>query len=113
MSLYTHDIFFSDSNLTFDQKKELIKDALLLSYNWWADEIRGGGQRQKIEDADFHKTLDEMDENSIFRIIHRKGFLDDKWHLQIVFNEMSKFLWVDVDEEYVEHFKKKYKLKQI
>ena len=59
------------------------------------------------------ETLDKMDENSIFRIIHRKGFLDDKWHLQIVFNEMSKFLWVDVDEEYVEHFKKKYKLKQI
>jgi len=108
---YTHDVFYSDQ-LDYEDKRDLIIKALERSYEWWADEIKNGGQRQKI-DVTFEEQLNKMDENSLFRFIHRKGFPDDKRYLSVVFNELASFLWVNMEEEHLQYFIDNYNLKAI
>ena len=114
MSSYTHDVFYRVDHLDFDDLKDLIRDAYSKSYNWRADEIKlGSWQRQSI-DATFEEQLAKMDEGSLFRFIYRKGFPEDewnKWRIEIVFNELIHFLWVEVEVEHLDYFIEYYKLK--
>lgn len=111
MSEYTHDVFYQVNHLDFEDLQDLIRDAYDKSYNWWADEITGW-QRQRIK-ATFEEQLAKMDEGSLFRFIHRKGYPEDKWEIEIVFNEMQSFLWVNVEEEHLDYFIEYYKLKSM
>ena len=115
MTDYTHDVFYDVNHLDFEDLQDLIRDAYKKSYNWWADEIIGSAQRQRVK-ATFEEQMVYMNERSIFRFIHRKGFPEDehnKWHLEIVFNEMAHFLWVNVDVKHLDYFIENYKLKAI
>jgi len=112
MTEYTHDVFYEVNHLDFEDLQDLIRDAYEKCYSWRADEIKGGGQRQPI-DATFEEQLSKMNKSSLFRFIHRKGFPEDewnKWRIEIVFNEMLHFLWVEVEEEHLPYFIEYYKL---
>ena len=115
MSGYTLDVFYQVNHLDFEDMQDLIGDAYKKNYKWWADEIMNGAQRQRVK-ATFEEQMVYMNEKSLFRFIHRKGFPEDehnKWHLEIVFNEMAHFLWVQVDVEHLQHFIDTYNLKAL
>jgi hypothetical protein len=111
MDEYKQDIFYDFESLPLDKRLSLIIDAKELSYNWWADHIVGA-QRQLIPDTDFQEQLEKFDETSVWRFVHRRGYDYKDYRLEIVLNEMGNFLWIQVEENEIPWFVKKYKLER-
>lgn len=116
MSIYTPDIFYNNNHLKVDEKKELCREGHNKCFKWWADHMVGV-QRQMIE-MEFETILAKLEKSSHFVFIHRKGYEDwrdkewfeDRWCLEIGFNEGIYYLWILIVEDEIPHFIKKYKL---
>lgn len=118
MSEWLQDIFYDDRHLSHEDRKALMIDAFDKSYNWRADQMIGS-KRQKIDGADFHEILDKMKPDSIFRFIFRRGNAEDEnnpdawweWQIEIVFNELGYYLWINLKQDLLPYFEEKYNLK--
>jgi hypothetical protein len=120
---YEPDEFYNTQELTLEQKKEILKDARDLSFNWHVDvlDARKSWARQKIE-MSFEEILKKLDDDCHFVFIHRKGFkgegiaLSGEYQLEIGFatmkGEPSYFLFIHCDEKKLSEFLIKYHLEK-
>ncbi len=122
---YTQDVFYDVSKMKIDTKRKVLIDAKDKSYDWWVDKLDCSisFSRQQIE-MSFEEIMEKLSDSCHFVIIHRKGYTpqnqDDKddiwrWKLEIGFSTMtgvSYYLFIYVDQEYLEYFIKTYKLKE-
>jgi hypothetical protein len=112
---YIYDIFYNVKDLSLDDKKNLLEEALIRSYEWRVD-ILESFQRQKIE-MKFEDIIKKLKSDSHFIFIHRRGYKNSgwgKWRLETGFRTFSApdhFLWIWCEEEEIPYFVEKYKLK--
>lgn len=112
MKEYLQDIFYNVEALSQDERLELLKEAMFYSTEIRVDEIIGW-QRQNVPDADPQEWLvNHLKPDSIWRFIHRRGY-NETYYIQVVIREMECFLWVDLKEEHLDYFIKKYNLKRL
>lgn len=105
---YEYDIFYSDNNLDFKQKKEILNKAKKICYEWRVDVIKKWTRER--EEMPFSKIMKMFKNDSFFRIIHRRGYNNPEY-LEIVFTEGNYFLWLFLDLHHLDYFVKKYNLK--
>ena len=110
---HNQDIFYNVSGLSIDQKKSILIDAKNLSTVWWVDQLKGW-RRERLE-IDFDQILQELDKESHFVFIHRRGFKDLPGQYIIetgfsTFTNPNKFLFIYCDLEHLPFFIEKYKL---
>jgi hypothetical protein len=121
MDNFEQDEFYETKELTLDQKKEILKDALDCSFDWHVDilDARKSWQREKIE-MSFEDALKKLDLDCHYVFIHRKGFKGSReiypheYILEIGFSTMrgepTYFLFIFCDEENLSNFVTKYNL---
>ena len=125
MDEYKKDIFYLNTReFSSELQEKICRDAHSKSYEWWVDN-QPEWQRQKID-----MSLDEIlkylyTENIHFTVVYRKGYESwnkpgswQQWNLEIGFCTMSRkhkdgdlFLWIRLDEKYIDEFVEKYNLK--
>jgi hypothetical protein len=118
--MYYDDIFYDTSHFTLDEKRTLIQrlfesDEVEIDC-WWVDELRDGGQGGArvpvpLDESDILPLLKAEDD---FSIIYRRGYeqyrtgLFRRWHLSIACSvllpDVTQFLWVELNEKYVDQF---------
>lgn len=120
---YEPDVFYNIQELTLEQKKEILKDARDLSFNWHVDvlDAKISWARQKIE-MSFEEILEKLDDKCHFVFIHRKGYRGEgmsfrgEYQLEIGFatiiGDPSYFLFINCDEEKLSLFLTKYHLEK-
>ncbi len=111
---YKRDIFYDDTHLSVQQKIELMRNAKEQSYEWWVDilDCSKSYSRQRIE-MSFEDILKKFDNNSHFVIIHRRGYRNWDFHVEIGFRSMTGidyFLWIHLKEDKLSYFIEKYNL---
>jgi len=112
---FTNDIFYDTDNLSFPDRVQILYEAKQLCHNWRVDilDCSKSLARQKI-DIPFDEILSKFDEDAHFVIIHRKLFYLEEYHVEIGFRAkggIDYFLWIYLDEKYIDHFVNKYNLK--
>lgn len=109
-----HDIFYDIYNLSFKKKVQLLREAKELCYEWWADilDCDKSWSREKIE-ISFEEAMKKCDKETHFVFIHRRGYKNWDWRLEIGYRSMTTpdyFLWIEVKEDKIDELVKKYKL---
>ena len=128
---YYHDIFYSVDRLSLEGKKEIIKDALKICYEWHVDKLdcSKSWAREKI-DMPINEILSKLERGSHFVFIHRRGYpkdkekieklgrtwlVEDKWCLEVGFRTMGTnidyFLWIHCEQDHIYSLSSKYDLK--
>jgi hypothetical protein len=120
MNVYYQDVFYDVNKLSFKNKIQLLKDAKDLCFNWWVDILDCSKSlcREKIN-LSFEEVIDICNKKTKFIFIHRRGYDDLKksnWYFEVGYTNMSSpdyFLWIQVNENYVDNLIKKYNLSKI
>ena len=111
---YRHTTYKTD-HLSLEDKIDLLKDAKEASYSWQIDilDCNVSFARQKIE-MEFEEALKKCSTESFLSVIHRRGYEERKWHLEVCLSTMTSpdyFLWIFVPEDKIEELVNKYNLK--
>lgn len=112
---YVDDLFYDTSSLTHEQQISLLKEAKLLCRLWWVDilDCSKSCARQRTEML-FDEIMARFKKDSHFVFINRKGSDPDGYVLETGFRAMSQvdyFLWIHLDEKYINRFLKRYPLR--
>lgn len=134
MDEYYQPIFYkSNLDLTPELQEKICRDAKDKCYEWWVDHLPSWSREQI--DMPFDEVLKYLHTGTVhFVIIHRRGYKPrhendvwNKWNLEIGFSTLARsnklpttkadikgdlFLWIRVEEDYINYFVEKYKLKQ-
>jgi hypothetical protein len=115
--LFKQHIHYDVSDLSLEEKKDLMKLAFGLAFEWWVDELNCSKSfcRKKV-DMSFDDILDKLKENAHVVFINRKERPDTPEHLEVGFCSMGVpveyFLWIrvpisekDVFKEYMKKVK--------
>lgn len=115
---YTSHQMYATNGLSVVKKRQILKDALSKSFEWWVDELDTciSYQRRKI-DMSFDEILSKLDKKCTFTVIHRKGFKpkdsNDRWYLEFCFSTKTmviQYLWIRCPEDTIAYFTDKYGL---
>jgi len=115
---YERDIFYQIDKLPLEQGMQLLRGAKELAYEWWTDilDCSVSYARQRVE-MEFEEALKKVTENTFLFFIHRRGYDNWKWHLELGYRTMTStpdyFLWIRVDEEKIEQLVEKYNLEKM
>jgi len=119
MKEYRQDIFYNNSReFTPEVWEKICRDAHSKCYKWWVDD-QPSWTRRKI-DMSIDEVIKFLYNHKIhFSIIHRRGYDNRDWHLEIGFCTLARkdkngdiFLWIELDEKYLPYFIETYKLKE-
>jgi len=122
MDNHINDIFYKVNNLNFKKKKEIIKHSYNICFDWWVDKLdcSESWSRQKV-DMTFDEIMSKFTNDSLFVIIHRRGYESwkkseiYKWKGEIGFCTMgdpSWYLWIYITENNLVELINKYNLKE-
>ncbi|MBD3261418.1 MAG: hypothetical protein GF334_07010 [Candidatus Altiarchaeales archaeon] len=114
---HERDIFYKIHELTLERKQELLREAKEKAYEWWVDilDCNISITRRRI-DMEFEEALKKATEPTYFFFIHRKGYENWKWHLEVGYRTMTSpdyFLWIRVEEDLIDDIVKKYALEKM
>lgn len=112
MKEYQRDVFYNTRNLSFGQKKELLKFANELSHDTSIQQIQSGTYQRERIDKTFDWFLTIFEDRDHFVVIHRKGY-EDPFYGEIGVRTMSMddyFLYITITEEYLQKVVDKFKL---
>lgn len=112
MKEYQRDVFYNTRNLSFEQKKELLKFANKLSYDTSVQQIQSGTYQRKRIDKTFDWFLTIFENRDHFVVIHRKGY-EDPYYGEIGVRTMDMndyFLYINITEENLNELVKKFNL---
>lgn len=130
---YLHDIFYTNKNKksSSELQETILRDAKDKCFRWWVDHAPTW-TREEI-DMPFEEVIKylHIEKPVHFTIIHRRGWEgfkpkdSNEWCLEIGFCTLARknkletteidikgdlFLWILLDEEYLDYFIKKYSL---
>lgn len=114
MDKYRSDVFYDIQRLTLKRKIDLLKETKELCTHWWVDTLDGTSIQRKTINMGFEEALEKAKGNTLFVFIHRRGFSNWEWYLEVGYRTMTDpdyFLWINVAEKEIERLVKKYKLK--
>lgn len=110
MSFFEQHIHYKVQDLSLDQKKELMRKAFDLKYNWWVDKLdcRESFARQEIK-MSFEEIMGHLTEKAFIVLIHRKEHTEFyPEYLEVGFSSMESpvdyFLWIQVPISEKENF---------
>ena len=108
--MFEQHIHYNVKNLPLEEKKDLMKKAFDLKYNWWVDKLdcKDSFSRQKI-DMSFEEVMGHLTEKAFVTLINRKERYPDPENLEIGFCSMEipveYFLWIQVPMSEKDQFK--------
>lgn len=124
MSKFYEDIFYDVTYLSIEEKIDILEYAKSKCKKWIVNilDISHSLIPYKVI-IEWKDVISKLDDNSFFRIIHRKGYpvwresnTLNAWQLEISFytaNKPEYHIYVYLDEEYVDYFVNKYNLKKL
>ena len=113
-----NNIFYTREDMKLDDKVNIINFCKDICYNWWVDKLdcNQSFMREKI-DMSFSSIMEKFDNSSHFVIIHREGIQNiEPSRLEVGFstddikNNLSYFLWIEVEENKIPLIVDKYDL---
>ena len=114
MNEHFHDIFYDINKQSLSTIKSILKEAYESCYSWHVDILDSSSPRRKEIEMSFEDIMKKCTRRTHYVFIHRRGFTNWKWCLEVGFRSMTTpeyFLWINLEQEQKEKFIEKHNLK--